>query len=618
MQARELEQLRAELQQLRPEVEALRARVVRLEEVQTGARALDQRGEEALAHDEASVGLESRRMPEPEAPAHRPQLSFRPPVRPSLESRIGSQLFNRIGIVALLVGAAWFLKYAADRRWLGAGARVAIGLVAGLALIAWSERFRRRQYPVFSFSLKAVGTGMLYLALWASFALFHLVPYPVAFAGMALVTAANAWMCLVQRSEVLAAFAAVGGFLTPALLAESRASVLALGSYLLLLNTGLLALLAARRWPRLLPAAFLGTTSYLVDMALHPSTLHASGEAGEAFWLAAGFFVLFSIAPALLLSIDAPAAVPVAIGVTLANAAAGCFELWRLAYGGFPAHKWLPVAIALWFAAVLFTGRLAKPVASKSVRAEALTAPWTALVLLFTTLGSWTALSGGGIIASWTLEAVCVLLLALRPGTVETGGFMRLVPGAPAVLLGAAAVALLIDSFGRELPLPAQPILNVRFGLYLLVILASVLAVRVAARQHARHSRSLRSWSSMGAAASVLAVVLLLIGGGFEIHTWLGGAGGQGTAERFWDSAWATVLGVALLVLGFRLRWALLRWQALALLTLAIAKVFLVDTRSLSQGFRIVSFLGLGIFLLGVSFIYQRDLLNLRGKEHGG
>ncbi len=44
----------------------------------------------------------------------------------------------------------------------------------------------------------------------------------------------------------------------------------------------------------------------------------------------------------------------------------------------------------------------------------------------------------------------------------------------------------------------------------------------------------------------------------------------------------------------------------------AIGKVFLVDISALSQGFRILSFLGLGALLLAVSFVYQRDWLNLR------
>src|SRR5882757_2536740 len=37
----------------------------------------------------------------------------------SLESRIGSQWFNRIGILAMLIGVAWFLKLAFDNHWIG-------------------------------------------------------------------------------------------------------------------------------------------------------------------------------------------------------------------------------------------------------------------------------------------------------------------------------------------------------------------------------------------------------------------------------------------------------------------------------------------------------------------
>jgi len=64
----------------------------------------------------------------------------------SLESRIGSQWFNRVGILAVLIGMAWFLKFAIDNHWIGPLGRVLIGLVAGGALIAWSERFRNHGY----------------------------------------------------------------------------------------------------------------------------------------------------------------------------------------------------------------------------------------------------------------------------------------------------------------------------------------------------------------------------------------------------------------------------------------------------------------------------------------
>jgi uncharacterized membrane protein len=75
------------------------------------------------------------------------------------------------------------------------------------------------------------------------------------------------------------------------------------------------------------------------------------------------------------------------------------------------------------------------------------------------------------------------------------------------------------------------------------------------------------------------------------------------------------IFGAILLGIGFWQRSAFVRWQALLLVALAIGKVFLVDVRELSQGYSILSFLGLGALLLGVSFIYQRDWLHLRNPD---
>ena len=90
---------------------------------------------------------------------------------------------------------------------------------------------------------------------------------------------------------------------------------------------------------------------------------------------------------------------------------------------------------------------------------------------------------------------------------------------------------------------------------------------------------------------------------------------------QFTYSAWFMVFGAILLTVGFWRRSAFLRWQALVLLAATIVKVFLYDMSELSQGYRILSFLGLGALLLAVSFVYQRDWLKLRagdGEKHEG
>jgi len=81
---------------------------------------------------------------------------------------------------------------------------------------------------------------------------------------------------------------------------------------------------------------------------------------------------------------------------------------------------------------------------------------------------------------------------------------------------------------------------------------------------------------------------------------------------QFTYSAFFMLFGAVLLAAGFWRRSAFLRWQALVLVAATIGKVFLVDISELAEGYRILSFLGLGVLLLGVSFVYQRDLLKLR------
>ena len=71
--------------------------------------------------------------------------------RGNLEARIGSHWLNRIGITAVLIGAAYFLKFAFDNQWIGAKGRIAIGLISGIAVVLWSERFRSKGYRLFSY-----------------------------------------------------------------------------------------------------------------------------------------------------------------------------------------------------------------------------------------------------------------------------------------------------------------------------------------------------------------------------------------------------------------------------------------------------------------------------------
>src|SRR2546426_4093264 len=210
----------------------------------------------------------SEPSPTPQRPSEEarpmPHIPLRPLFKPSaepgtnLESRIGSHWLNRIGIAAVLIGVSYFLKFAFDNNWIGPAGRVTIGLLAGIAVVVWSERFRSRGYTIFSYSLKGVGIGVLYLSLWAAFHVYSLIPSGVAFFAMLIVTAATATLAITQNAQILAVFALTGGFATPALLSTGQNKELQLFSYVVLLDLATLALLAIEPWRRLLWLSYLG------------------------------------------------------------------------------------------------------------------------------------------------------------------------------------------------------------------------------------------------------------------------------------------------------------------------------------------------------------------------
>jgi uncharacterized membrane protein len=76
---------------------------------------------------------------------------------------------------------------------------------------------------------------------------------------------------------------------------------------------------------------------------------------------------------------------------------------------------------------------------------------------------------------------------------------------------------------------------------------------------------------------------------------------GQALLSAFWS-----VLGVGLLWAGLRRNLRPLRLAGFSLLAVAVGKVFLYDMAALDQGYRVLSFVVLGLLLLAGAYAYQR------------
>ena len=68
---------------------------------------------------------------------------------------------------------------------------------------------------------------------------------------------------------------------------------------------------------------------------------------------------------------------------------------------------------------------------------------------------------------------------------------------------------------------------------------------------------------------------------------------------------WA-LCSIALVVVGFRRNQVRLRQCALGLFAATVLKVFVVDLAHVSTPFRIISFIVLGLMLIGASYLYYR------------
>ena len=309
----------SELQTLRTLVRDLVARVERLERsAETRATAASQPSLRPEIQSSAVPLAPSRpassQVPATETPAMPPPNTFSarplPPPRPAprasdpqfatakpeidLESRIGSHWLNRIGISAVLIGMSYFLKLAFDNNWIGPAGRVSIGLLAGIVAIVWSESFRKRGYNLFSYSLKAVGVGVLYLSLWAAFQVYALIPSPVAFLAMVIVTASTAMLAIKQDAEILAAIALAGGFTTPLLLSTRQNREVELFSYVALLCAASVVLVAVKPWRRLLILSYVGMLVLYVGWY---SEFYRRPEFAITLFFATIFFAIFTVAP---------------------------------------------------------------------------------------------------------------------------------------------------------------------------------------------------------------------------------------------------------------------------------------------------------------------------------
>lgn len=164
-----------------------------------------------------------------------------------IERIFGGNLLAKIGIVTLVLGIGFFVKYAIDQGWINEVARVGIGLAVGGAIIGIAHKLKEK-YNVFSSILVGGGISVFYVTITLAFREYEIFSQPVAFTLLIIVTIFSVILSLLYNRQELAIFSLIGGVLAPFMVSTGSGNYIVLFSYMLILNTGMLVISLKKNW----------------------------------------------------------------------------------------------------------------------------------------------------------------------------------------------------------------------------------------------------------------------------------------------------------------------------------------------------------------------------------
>jgi len=523
---------------------------------------------------------------------------FNRPKDSSLENAIGTRWIGRIGVLAILFGVAFFLKYSFDNKLIGETGRVMLGIFWGAAFIGTGEYLQKKKnMGLYGQMLSGGGLAILYLALYAAFALYHLIPAPLATVGMLAVTSTGMTLSIRYSTYSLAAIALLGGFFTPIMLSTGQNQPITLFGYILLLDIGTLLLLRFRKWPSLVAASLFGTV--LLYFGWH-SEFFNNDQRWLAFGIIVVFFVFYNlyILSSRLYSLNAESKVDQFVIF-------GSAAFFFLAF--FSQQHWESNWPVKAFTLVLAGSEigLAEFARRRTPTARLIIAAYAAVSVILTVIATFVALE-----KRWIMPALAAEMAAL--------GWVGFRLDFPALRRGAYLLGLIVlFKFSDDIVLCLEPferfilICNSRFlvcagavaGFY--VLMSFISRYRNKLDTNERYVLEIAFIVSQALSLALLSAEVhdfFRFRSPSQILDW----GSSHYAYQLSLSVLWALYASLLTGVGIYKRLRGARVLGILLLGATVLKVFLVDLSSLQTFYRIISFIVLGLLLLAVSYGYNR------------
>ena len=163
------------------------------------------------------------------------------------EQTLGRNWLAIAGAIILMLGIGFFLKLSFDNNWINDTGRIVLGIVSGVALVGVGE-FAQSRVPRWAQPVTASGISILYLSIYAAFALYHLIRPDAALFLLALVVALAGLLAIRYNSLVIGLLGIVGAFIAPVLLGPELPDIRLVLPYILVVDLGILWVSTQRNW----------------------------------------------------------------------------------------------------------------------------------------------------------------------------------------------------------------------------------------------------------------------------------------------------------------------------------------------------------------------------------
>lgn len=391
-----------------------------------------------------------------------------PPKAPSLslEMKVGTKWLNWVGIVMLLVGIGFFLKYAYDNAWIGPKGRLAIGTLFGLVALGLGERFRRKDWPTLFQVLTGGGLATFYLCVFFSFQVYRLSDSTVSMILMILVTALAIVMAVANHAVPIAILALIGGFLSPILLSTGVNRPYAFFTYIAILDMVAMGAAYFRRWRILDLLCFVGTA--IIYIGWHEK-FYGPDQMAPALIYTSIFYFIFLLIPTFHSLVRRLPETPEGLAIVVFNAVLALLSYYDIL---FPDYRYVLGFVVLGQAALVFL--LFQEWTRRAGIDNRISMSFLAITLGLVILAIPIQLKLYGISIAWAVEGGVLIYLGIRFRQI----FCKI----------AGTIALFLSTIGLLYRLPLHkaifiPVFNVPFGSWACVVAMTAISAYLLHRE---------------------------------------------------------------------------------------------------------------------------------------